>query len=151
MQNRCCRIRIPICPYTDPEERKKLESRKAALEKSVKGRYMYTDDSDLDSNDDLDSEADSAQAFGSVEAGDVQQENPYDSYLMADQVNHQRFEMDFEPPFSGSGPVSKKLTVRRHIRSEKESDGISENNPACDLPANNLNSVAGESSTPIVE
>ncbi|GJZ22787.1 DDT domain-containing protein PTM [Tanacetum coccineum] len=149
--SRCRRIRIPICPYTDPEERKKLESRKAALEKAAKGRYMDTDDSDLDSNDDLDSEPDSAQAFGSMEAGDVQEENPYDSYLMADQVNYQRLEMDFEPPFSGTGPVSKKLAVRRHIKSEKESDGISENNPACDLPANNLNSAAGESSTPIVE
>ena len=148
--SRCRRIRIPICPYTDPEERKKLESRKAALEKAVKGRYMDTD-SELDSNDDLDSEPDSAPAFDSVEAGDVQEENPYDSYLMADQVNHQRLEMDYEPPFSVSGPVSKKLAVRRHIKSEKESDGISESNPACDLPANNLNSAAGESSTPIVE
>ena len=76
--SRCRRIRIPICPYTDPEERKKLESRKAALEKAVKGRYMDTD-SELDSNDDLDSEPDSAPAFDSVEAGDVQEENPYDS------------------------------------------------------------------------
>ncbi|PWA43072.1 zinc finger, RING/FYVE/PHD-type [Artemisia annua] len=73
----CHRIWIPICPYKEPEERKKLESMKAALKKAVKGRYMDTD-SDIDSNDDLDSELDSAPAFDSVETGDVHEENASD-------------------------------------------------------------------------
>nr|XP_043608955.1 DDT domain-containing protein PTM-like [Erigeron canadensis]XP_043608956.1 DDT domain-containing protein PTM-like [Erigeron canadensis] len=160
---RCRRIRIPICPYTDPEERVKLEARKAALAKFPKQKNLESDSySDSEFNDEQLNDWDldvTTPLFDSEEAANVQEEYPYYSFPTVDQVNDYKADVKFEPstdagPVSGPGLVSKKLPVRRHIKSEKGSEELSAINPAFEIPqtylGNNLK-LEGDSSTPIVE
>ncbi|KAJ0816436.1 putative transcription factor & chromatin remodeling DDT family [Helianthus annuus] len=148
---RCRRIRIPICPYTDPETRQKLEAKKEAIAQHHRLKNLesdYNSDFNSETNDGLnDWELDSAPLFDSEEVINVQEEqpNPYFSFPMVDQVNDDKLEADF-------GPGLKKLPVRRHIKPGKDTSSTFEypgaysgfNNPNPDL-------AAGESSTPIVE
>ncbi|KAL8204768.1 hypothetical protein R6Q57_010391 [Mikania cordata] len=148
---RCRRIRIPICPYTDPETRLKLEAKKEAMAKVQRCKNLESDsDSDFnsDTKDELvkeDWDLDSTPVFESEEAVNIQEENHFYSFPMVDQVNDDKFEAD-----SGLEPGPKKLPVRRHIKSEKESD-VSFEIPARYSGINNPNPSAGESATPVVE
>ncbi|KAJ0623516.1 putative transcription factor & chromatin remodeling DDT family [Helianthus annuus] len=146
---RCRRIRIPICPYTDPDTRVKLEAKKDAMAK-VHMQKNLGSDSDLDSNDDVTTEdwdLDSTPLFESEDAVNFEEEseNPFYSFQTIDQVNDDKLEVD-----SGVGPGPKKLPVRRHIKPEKESD-VGFEIPTTYTGINNPNPAAGESSTPIVE
>ncbi|KAI3683586.1 hypothetical protein L1987_84094 [Smallanthus sonchifolius] len=148
---RCRRIRIPICPYTDPETRGKLEAKKEAMSKVQRHRNLESDsdfDYDYDTNDEPikeDWDLDSTQVFDSEEAVNIQEENVFYSFPTVDQVNGDKLEVD-----SGLGPGPKKLPVRRHIKPEKESD-LGLEIPATYSGFNDPNPAAGESSTPIVE
>ncbi|XP_076888499.1 DDT domain-containing protein PTM-like isoform X1 [Bidens hawaiensis] len=141
---RCRRIRIPICPYTDPETRAKLEQKKEAMAKVQKPQKSLESDSDFDfdseTNDDLlddDWDLDSNPVFDQEDAVDVQEdnENPYYSYPANDQFNDDQV----------NGP--KKLPVRRHVKPEKEFDPGFENPDTYAGP----NNPEVDSSTPIVE
>ncbi|XP_071685524.1 DDT domain-containing protein PTM-like isoform X2 [Rutidosis leptorrhynchoides] len=170
---RCRRIRIPICPYTDPEERKKLEAKKAAIAKFYKQKNMVSDsDYDSETNDDQlqDWEPDSTPLYDEQKAVIIHEDYPYpypNPYPMADQFNSQKLDMDFEygasvgpvsgsaGPVSGPVPVSKKLPVRRHVKSETEMVGSTANSLAYDPPANyvgpDMNPAAGGSIAPVVQ
>ncbi|KAI7741115.1 hypothetical protein M8C21_002134, partial [Ambrosia artemisiifolia] len=149
---RCRRIRIPICPYTDPETRAKLEAKKDAMAKVQRQKNLESDsdlDSDSETNDELikeDWDLDSTQLFDSEEAVNVEDENPFYSFQTVDQVNDDKLEAD-----SGLGPNGpKKLPVRRLIKPENESD-VGFEVPAAYSGINNPNPTVGESSTPTVE
>lgn len=156
---RCRRIRIPICPYTDPETRERLEKKKASLAKSQKQKILGSDyDSDSETNEDelmndLELDAANTPVFESDEAVNVQEENYFYSYQTVDeQVNDQKLKVGFEPdvgPVSGMGPVPKKLPVRRHVKSEKEPD-VSTELPTTYAP-NPATAAGGESLAPTVE
>ncbi|KAD3337283.1 hypothetical protein E3N88_32803 [Mikania micrantha] len=148
---RCRRIKIPICPYTDPETRLKLEAKTAKKEAMARVQRQKNLESDSDSdfnsetNDELikDWEFDSTPVFDTEEAVNGKEEDLFYSFPTVDQVNDDKFEVDY-------GPGPKKLPVRRHMKPEKES------NVAFELPntypgINNLGPAADESSTPIVE
>lgn len=85
--SRCHRKRIPVCPYTDPETRKKLEAKKKLQFKSKKQTNLGSD-SNSETNDEQvnDWELDSNSVFDTKEAVNVQENNPLCSFPMVEPV-----------------------------------------------------------------
>ncbi|KAI3511874.1 hypothetical protein L1887_19034 [Cichorium endivia] len=146
---RCRRIRIPVCPYMDPELRKKLEAKKKPQFK----KKTLESDSNSETNEeqinDWDLDANSrTPVFDLEEAINVNVQEDNNSLYSFPIVNdrNRNLEADVGP---GTGPVPKKLPIRRHVKSEKESE-----NPALEPPTSytgNLGNANPESSTPVVE
>lgn len=150
---RCRRIRIPVCPYTDPETRRKLEAKKKPLFK----KKTLESDSNSETNEEqvneweLDANS-NTPVFDLDEAVNFQEDNKsLYSFPVVDPVNDRnrnipipKLEPDVGP---GIGPVPKKLPVRRHVKSERELE-----NPGFELPTSyNVGNADPESSTPVVE
>ncbi|KAI7725482.1 hypothetical protein M8C21_008034, partial [Ambrosia artemisiifolia] len=147
---RCRRIKIPACPYADPDAHQKSGAKREALANCQRQKNLGSDsDSEFISDtydEELDWELDFAPAFDyEEEVVNVQEENPYYSYPTIDQVNDDKPDVDF-------GPGPKKLPVRRHIKPEKDSN-VSFEFPNTYSGINNPNPdpAQEESSTPFVE
>lgn len=148
---RCRRIRIPLCPYTDPEMRKKLEAKKKPQFKNKKQKKSKSDSkSETKDKQVKEREPNAADSvFDTEDAVNVQEDDSLYSFPKVEPVNDRNFEVSGAG--AGAGAVPKKLQVRRHIKSEKESDGCSTNfEPPTNHVGNNPNPGA-ESSSPIVE
>ncbi|KAK9058650.1 hypothetical protein SSX86_023492 [Deinandra increscens subsp. villosa] len=141
---RCRRIRIPICPYTDPDTRVRIEAKKEAMAKAQMQKNLGSD-SDSDFNSETNDELDSTPMLVSEKAVNIQEKNTFHSFPTVDQVNNDKFEAD-----SRLGPGPKKLPVRRHIKPQKASDAAF-HIPTTYSGINNPNPAAGEPATPTVE
>ncbi|KAI3665339.1 hypothetical protein L6452_43963 [Arctium lappa] len=124
----CRRIRIPFCPYMDPETRWKLESKKKPVFKKKKLK--------------------NSEPVSNRETINVQDDDSLSFSPMVDPVNDRNIEASGAGVDPYPGFVPKKLQVRRQIKLEKESDGCSEN---VEPPTLNNPNPGMESSSPIVE
>ncbi|KAL4560815.1 hypothetical protein LXL04_032969 [Taraxacum kok-saghyz] len=150
---RCRRIRIPVCPYTDPETRKKLEAKK----KPMFRKKTLESDSNSETNEEqvndweLDANSNTPVFFDLDEPINIQEDNKKSFYSFpVDPVNDRNRNLESDAGLgtgTGPGPTPKKLPVRRHVKPERESE-----NPDVEPPVtyNVLNSNP-ESSTPVVE
>ncbi|XP_024982713.1 DDT domain-containing protein PTM-like isoform X2 [Cynara cardunculus var. scolymus] len=144
---RCRRIRIPLCPYMDPETRRKLEAKKKPQFKKKKPKNSEpVSNCETNSEQVNELEPDANSAFDTEEAINVEEDDPLYSSPTIEPVNDRHFEVSSPGP--GPGSVPKKLQVRRQIKSEKESDGCSAN---FEPPTGNNPNPGVESSSPVVE
>ncbi|KAK2984531.1 hypothetical protein RJ640_025028, partial [Escallonia rubra] len=154
---RCRRIRSPLCPYMNQSAKLKLlGSKKMHLGGSKKGNVEANHDPGTISEQQIEEEPATPVFPTMEEVLHIQENDPLPFPICrVERYSEQNPEVDLEwntASVSGHGP--QKLPIRRHMKCEKDLDGLSANNlPPFELsnpPAGNVVNPE-EKSSPLVE
>ncbi|KAA8544185.1 hypothetical protein F0562_022179 [Nyssa sinensis] len=154
---KCRRIKSPVCPYSDPKDKKQLEGKKPRRRAPKQGNSGMDIDTRTISEPLKDGEA-ATPVLLTEEEVYVQEDDPLlFSLSRVEQYTEPNSEVDLKWNTAiASGPGPQKLPVRRHMKRESDVNGFSLNNPSdiefsAPLEENNLLNHTEESSSPHVE
>ncbi|GFY99236.1 PHD finger family protein [Actinidia rufa] len=159
---RCRRIRTPMCPYLDPEVKKKLDAKRPRIRASKVGNSGLDPDHGTISGQPIKLKYTPSELPKTEEVVCVKEEDPLISpLLMVKQSAEHNLEMNLEwntvtVTATSCGTGTKKLPIRRHTKNEKNVDGIRTNNLSqvelfTPIEPNNLMNPAEEPLPPHVE
>lgn len=152
---RCRRIRIPICPYLDPDSKKQL------TEKRIRARPSKVEDLGMDSDSGIilekyqEEEPSTPMVHLKEDIGSIVDDDFLCSLSSMEKITKQNPEAYCENTASLSGQGPKKLPIRRQVKHENYLDSSFANNPSNDYSSTtfgeNTMCSTGEVITPCVD